>query len=188
MFFPADVMFFIFVHCRSLNRGKSISSSLLSFELFPLIPRQHQTNKGQKHFSKQRKSLQQPAAPLLSLQRASQSHPHRPQMQPQLPQKHPPSSPDEGVGAQDLGPSLTTGSSFPGSTPFPRKWQNYMPKKGQQIHHCIKTAVVMTCVGMETALRAAAWTETCRAGGCGQSQWWICSLLMLRRRTTVFLL
>lgn len=150
------MMFFIFVHCRSLNRGESISSPLLSFEFFPLIPRQHQTNQAQKHFSKQRKSLQQPAAPLLSLQHASPSRPHRPQIHPHLPQKRPPSSPGEGVGAPDLGPSLTTGSSFPGSTPFLRKGQNCMPKNGQLMHHCIKTAVVMTCVGMETALRAAA--------------------------------
>ncbi len=128
---------------------------LLSFELFPLIPRQHQTNQSEKYFFKQRKALQQPAPPLLTPQHASQSHPHRPQTQTQLLQKRPPSSPGEGVGARDLGPSLTMGSSFPGSTPFPRKWQNCMLKKGQQIHHCIKTAVVMTCVRMETALRAA---------------------------------
>ncbi|XP_056289810.1 uncharacterized protein spata13 isoform X4 [Pseudoliparis swirei] len=100
--------------------------------------RKHRINKSQKHFSKQRTSLQQPAAPLLFLLHASRRRPHLPQMHPR---KHSSSSPGEGVDAPDLVPSLTTGSSTPGSTLFQRKWPNCVPKKGQLIQHRIKTAV-----------------------------------------------
>lgn len=124
--------------------------------------RKHRINKSQKHFSKQRTSLQQPAAPLLFLLHASRRRPHLPQMHPR---KHSSSSPGEGVDAPDLVPSLTTGSSTPGSTLFQRKWPNCVPKKGQLIQHRIKTAVGVRHAGMERALRAAASTETFKARG-----------------------
>lgn len=127
-----------------------------SFELFPLILRWHQ-NKGEKRSSTQMKCRHRPApAPLLFPQHASPSHLHHPQAAPRPPQKHPPSSPDEGPGIPDLGPFQTTGSSFPGSTPFPRKLQNCTLKEGQKTHRCSKTAAITTPLGMEKALKSSA--------------------------------
>jgi len=167
-FWWTNVMSCICVHCRSLIRGKSIPLSFLSFEWLSLLLRKHRINKSQKHFSKQRTSLQQPAAPLLFLLHASRRRPHLPQMHPR---KHSSSSPGEGVDAPDLVPSPTTGSSTPGSTLFQRKWPNCVPKKGQLIQHRIKTAVGVRHAGMERALRAAASTETFKARGSVRAPW-----------------
>lgn len=127
-----------------------------SFELFPLILRWHQ-NMGEKRFSKPTKSLRQAApAPRLSPQHASPSRLHRPQAAPRLPQTRPPSSPDDGPGILDLDPFLTTGSSFPGSTPFQRKSQNCTLKEGQKTRRCLKTSAITTPLGMERAPTSAA--------------------------------